>query len=188
LALFRHSPRIQPPCPITVAIEERGGRVVAYGVVADVSTKGGCVWTDVLLRRGATLRLRMSFASPPEVHTLQATVAWASIDSHSSLKNAYCCGFRWRYLGYTLQCRLRQLGRLAAPRSEQDRHHFERRWVVGGPWPAPPAATSPPGPVARWDPLDPLATLPPGVRPPVQRPRAWTGVPPPLPTAATSRR
>lgn len=187
MALFRYFPRIQPPCPITVAIEEQGGRVIAYGVVADVSTRGGCVWTDVLLRRDATLRLRMSFAYPPEVHTLQATVAWAARDPHASLKNAYCCGFRWRHVGYALQCRLGQLGRLAVPRSERDRHHFERKWIVDGPWPVPPGAAPSPGRVTRWDPLDPFATLPPGVRSPFERPRERAGGPPPLRPAAASR-
>lgn len=168
---FRYSPRIEPPCPITVAIEEKGGPVIAYGVVADISRKGGCVWTDVLLARGVTFHLRMSFAYPPELHTLAGTVTWARADPHARRKNAYCCGFLWSDLGYSLQCRLRQLTGAAGPRSEKERHLFERKWIVAGPWPPPPAV-SPASRTARLDRLDPLATLPPGIRAPVPRPRA----------------
>jgi hypothetical protein len=108
-APVRHSPRIQPPCQIVVAIAEDGGREVAYGVVVDISRTGACVWTDMLLPRGAQMRLRMSLSYPPEVHALGGEVTWARPDPESPLKNAYCCGFRWLSVGYTLRRRLDQL-------------------------------------------------------------------------------
>ena len=38
--------RIVPPNPITVAIDDENGLPLGYGVVANVSDAGGCVWTD----------------------------------------------------------------------------------------------------------------------------------------------
>lgn len=169
-APVRHSPRIQPPCQIVVAIAEDDGRELAYGVVVDISRTGGCVGTDLLLPRGAPLRLRMSLSYPPEVHTLEGEVTWARADPESPLKNAYCCGFRWLSVGYTLGCRLDQLTSLAVPLREQDRQAFQKRWVVKGGW-APGRIIHPrPNGVAPWSPSDPDATMPTSLRRALRRP------------------
>jgi hypothetical protein len=109
--LPRCPPRIHPPNPITVAIENDRGTVVAYGVLADISRGGGCVQTDVLIMNGATFGLRLSFAYPPEVHDVVGRIVWARPDADSSLTAAYRCGVEWVSLGYTLTCRLGQLTR-----------------------------------------------------------------------------
>ncbi|MCG6927473.1 MAG: PilZ domain-containing protein [Acidobacteria bacterium] len=150
----RCSPRIEPPCPITVAIEEEGGGVVAYGVVADISKWGGCIRTDVLLAQDARFRFRISVASPPEVHTAVGTVAWARADPDCSQASAYSCGVEWISLGYTLRCRLRQLAHGAVPSGKRDRFVFESKWVVNGPWPNP-TFVIPSPPATRWDPSGP---------------------------------
>jgi hypothetical protein len=150
----RCSPRIEPPCPITVAIEEERGTVVAYGVLADLSRKGGCVRTETLLDQGATFIFRMSFAYPPEVHTVLGKVAWARGDPDCSLEQA-CCGVEWLSLGYSLRCRLRQLAKVAVPSGRRDRFLFENAWVVSGAWPPPSLVTPSLHYDARWDPFDP---------------------------------
>ena len=73
----RLTPRIIPASPITVAIEEKTRPVVAYGAIADISGNGACVWTDARLDIGRTLRFRISFPSPPEVHEVVGVVVWA---------------------------------------------------------------------------------------------------------------
>lgn len=150
----RCSPRIEPPCPITVAIEEERGTVIAYGVVADLSKKGGCVRTESLLPRGATLHFRMSFAYPPGVHTAVGKVAWARREPNGSLEKA-CCGVEWVSLGYSLRCHLRQLAKVAVPSGKRDRFVFENAWVVSGTWPPRSVVTSSPYYEAPVDPFDP---------------------------------
>ena len=162
----RCSPRIEPPCPITVAIEEVDGTVIAYGVVADLSKMGGCIRTETLLAQGATLCFRMSFAYPPEVHTVLGKVAWARVDPNCSLEKA-CCGVEWLSLGYSLRCRLRQLARAAVPSGKRNRLVFETTWVVSGAWPPPSHVTPSPHFDARWNPSDPQTgplTVPQAVR------------------------
>lgn len=150
----RCSPRIEPPCPITVAIEGERGTVIAYGVVADLSKRGGCIRTEFLLPQGVTLCFRMSLAYPPEVHSVIGKVAWAMVDPDCSLEKA-CCGVEWLSLGYSLRCRLRQLAKVAIPSGKRDRLVFENTWVVSGAWPPPSLATPTPHYDARWDPFDP---------------------------------
>jgi hypothetical protein len=107
--LPRCLPRIQPPSPITVVLEDGRGTAVAYGVVSDISKRGGCIHTDVLIVNDATFNLRLSLSSPPEVHTVRGRIAWARPDPECPRVGAYCCGIEWLSLGYTLRCRLRQL-------------------------------------------------------------------------------
>jgi len=166
----RCSPRFEPPCPITVAIEDERGTVVAYGVVADISKKGGCIRTDVLLAQDARFCLRVSFAHLSGVHTAVGTVAWARADPNCSRNRAYCCGVEWLSLGYTLRCRLRQLANGAVHSGKRDRFVFESKWVVKGAWPPPSFVIPSPPSDARWTPsgapTGPL-TLAPRVRPAV---------------------
>jgi hypothetical protein len=157
---FRYSPRIAPPCPITVALEERHGYVVAYGVVADLSRGGGCIRTDVLLAPGVALGLRMSFATPPEMHSLGGTVAWSRADRDHSRRNAFRCGLQWSTVGHALRSRLRQLARVAVPLCESDRYLYEKQWVVNQPWPPPALGAPSPDEGAAWNAADPEATLP----------------------------
>jgi hypothetical protein len=68
---------VVPPTPITVAIDdEETGLCLCYGVIANVSESGACVWTNGLLTTGARLVLRVSFANPPEVHETRGQVVW----------------------------------------------------------------------------------------------------------------
>lgn len=127
----RLTPRIVPPSPITVAVEREGGPLVAYGVIADISGNGACVWTDAHLDVGATMRFRISFASPPEIHELVGAVIWdrAGLAERGGSNKARC-GVMW--LGATRGCRsrLRELAQRAVPPLRRERQRFERPWPV----------------------------------------------------------
>jgi hypothetical protein len=129
---LRLTPRIVPPSPISVAVEQKGGPRVAYGLIADISGNGACVWTDAHLEVGATLRFRISFAHPPEIHDLVGSVVWerAALPERGGKNNARC-GVMW--LGATRACRfrLRELAQKAVPAARVERQRFERPWRVG---------------------------------------------------------
>lgn len=157
----RGTPRIEPPCPVTVAVDDDEGRVLAYGVLFDVSKTGGCIWTDVLMTVGETVHLRLSFVDPPEIHRLVATVAWARADSTAPGRNAFSCGLEWLGVGHALRERLRQLANAALPAHEKERFVFERRWAVASStWPSSHGAVQPTPGVRRGvpgaAPADPL--------------------------------
>lgn len=126
----RLTPRIVPPHPITIAIEDEAGRPLAYGVIADISGSGACVWADADLGVGTTLGFRISFAQPPEVHEVVGVVVWSEPAADSSEAGSRRSGVEW--LGASRACRerLRQLaGRAAQPR-ESETYPFQVRWKV----------------------------------------------------------
>ncbi|MCG6922099.1 MAG: PilZ domain-containing protein [Acidobacteria bacterium] len=127
----RLTPRIVPPSPITVAVERKGGPLVAYGLIADISGNGACVWTDAHLDVGATLRFRISFAQPAEIHELVGSVVWdRQALPERGRKNNARCGVMW--LGVTRACRsrLRELAQRAVPAVQVERRRFEKPWRV----------------------------------------------------------
>ncbi len=75
--------------PVTVAIEE-GGVPKAYGVVANISEAGACVWTDAGLDPGRAVNLRLSFAGGPQPLDAEGVVAWANAAAGTRLY-----GLRW---------------------------------------------------------------------------------------------
>ncbi len=127
----RLTPRIVPPSPISVAVEKKGGPLVAYGLIADISGNGACVWTEGHLEVGSTLRFRISFADPPEIHELVGAVVWdrAALPERGAKNNARC-GVMW--LGATRSCRfrLRELAKKAVPPGRLEHLRFERPWRV----------------------------------------------------------
>jgi hypothetical protein len=71
----REAVRIVPTMPITVAFQD-GGVPFAYGVVANISEGGACVWTDALLDPGASLSLRLSFPRGSQPMDAEGVVVW----------------------------------------------------------------------------------------------------------------
>jgi hypothetical protein len=71
----RGAVRIVPRTPITVAIQE-GGVPKAYGVVANISVAGACVWTDASLDAGGPVNLRLSFPRGSQPLDAEGVVAW----------------------------------------------------------------------------------------------------------------
>jgi hypothetical protein len=128
----RLTPRIVPPSPITVAIEDDKGGTVAYGVVADISGAGACVWTDAPLAVGQTLSFRISFAEPPDVHELLGVVVWTELSGESEGRRARRSGVEW--LDATRACRerLRELAGRAVQPAGDEAYLFQARWKVGG--------------------------------------------------------
>jgi hypothetical protein len=105
----RLSVRVVPPTPITVAIDdEETGLCLCYGVIANVSEAGACVWTNGELASGARLLLRISFANPPEVHEITGLVVWEGNAAPTSAPVATGLrrfGIEW--LGASTACVLR---------------------------------------------------------------------------------
>jgi hypothetical protein len=73
----RQRVRVVPPTPITVAVDDRAtGRCLCYGVIADVSETGACLWTNGSLSAGTGLVFRLSFSQPPEMQEIAGRVIW----------------------------------------------------------------------------------------------------------------
>lgn len=126
----RLTPRIIPASPITVAIEEEARPVVAYGAVADISGNGACVWTDAHLAISRTMRFRISFPTPPEVHELVGVVVWAQDALEGVGNGSRRYGVEW--LGASRECRarLRELAHRAAPQEAGNARLFRKAWLV----------------------------------------------------------
>lgn len=116
----RQRARIIPPTPITVAIDdEETGLCLCYGVIANVSDSGACVWTNGVLPTGARLVLRVSFAHPPEVHEVAGNVVWeGDVAPAASPMAPGLRRFGVQWIGASLAClaRLREV----AARSLED--------------------------------------------------------------------
>jgi Tfp pilus assembly protein PilZ len=110
----RQRARIVPPDPITVAIDDENGLPLAYGVIANVSESGACVWTDGRLEPGARLVLRISFPRPPEVHEVAARVVWGDEGEDRSGARMQRYGVQWHEVTSACVQRLRDLA-LQAP-------------------------------------------------------------------------
>jgi hypothetical protein len=71
----REAVRIVPRSPITVAIQDRGVPR-AYGVVANISECGTCIWTDAGLDIGHDVSLRISFPRRSQPLDADGVVVW----------------------------------------------------------------------------------------------------------------
>jgi len=126
----RLTARIVPPHPITVGIEDEDSGPLAYGVIADISGTGACVWTDAQLDLDATLVFRISFACPPEVHEVTGVVVWGQDCLEGAPGNARRYGIEWRGACCACRDRLGQLAARAVEPADAGRYPFERRWTV----------------------------------------------------------
>jgi hypothetical protein len=72
--------RVIPRSPITVAIQEEGAPL-AYGVVANISVAGACIWTDAGLEPGRRLALRLSFPRGSQPIEAEGVVVWGEARS-----------------------------------------------------------------------------------------------------------
>jgi hypothetical protein len=101
---LRLTSRIVPARPITVALAEEDGHVLAYGVLANVSESGACLLTDGFLRVGTHLQLQISFAQPSEMLELNGLVVWGQVYREKT-GDTRRYGLEWR--GTTLESRER---------------------------------------------------------------------------------
>jgi len=104
----RLTARIVPARPITVAIAENDGRAVAYGVLANLSDGGACLWTNGFLRVGMHLHLQISFAQPPEMHEATGLVVWGQM-CRATERETRMYGLEWRGTPVRSRARLLEL-------------------------------------------------------------------------------
>ena len=102
----RRRARIVPPSPMTVAIEDEAGFPLCYGVIANVSESGACVWTDGVLATSTRLVLRVSFARLSEVHEIGGIVVWEGLEESAGMRRF---GVEWRDASAACVARLREL-------------------------------------------------------------------------------
>jgi Tfp pilus assembly protein PilZ len=88
----RGTVRIVPRTPITIAIQD-GGVPNAYGVVANISEAGVCIWTDADLDPGVSLNLRLSFPRRSQPLDAEGVVVWGE-PRGSSRNRRY--GLKWK--------------------------------------------------------------------------------------------
>lgn len=122
----RQRPRIVPPRPMTVAIDDQHGLPLGYGVIADASEAGACVWTDSQLEPGGRLVLRISFAHPAEVHEVAARVVWAGEGEDASGAPLRRYGLLWHDSSSACVLRLRHLACEASGEKRSGSHSAAR--------------------------------------------------------------
>jgi hypothetical protein len=132
-AARRLTPRIVPPSPITLAIEDDSGESVAYGVIADISGAGACIWTDAALTVGQTLSFRISFPEPPDVHELVGVIVWTEPSREPDGGGARRSGVEWLHATRACRERLRELAGRAVEPAGRETYLFEARWKVDRP-------------------------------------------------------
>jgi hypothetical protein len=129
----RQRARIVPPSPITVAIDDENALPLGYGVIANVSDAGSCIWTDTRLEPGARLSLRVSFPHPAEVHEAAALVVWGDEGEDRAGTRMLRYGLRWKDASSACVRRLREVALGASG---------ERRTPARGTGPIPRAAVN----------------------------------------------
>jgi Tfp pilus assembly protein PilZ len=87
----RASARFVPRRSVTVAFEGPDNPT-AYGVVANISEGGACVWTDARLEVGQHLTLELSFAREPRPVPAQGRVVWIAPVTGTPGRR---CGVQW---------------------------------------------------------------------------------------------
>jgi Tfp pilus assembly protein PilZ len=101
----RASARFVPRRSITVAFEDRQNPT-AYGVVANLSDGGACVWTDARFEVGQHLQLSLSLAREPLPVPAEGRVVWAGPVTNTPGRR---CGLAWEGMAGGEGERLRQL-------------------------------------------------------------------------------
>lgn len=87
----RGAVRVVPKSAVTVAIDQ--GLALAYGVVANISEKGACIWTSGSFKPGENLLVRLSFPNEPQPVQLLGRVVWSGPGPQG--KEALRYGIQW---------------------------------------------------------------------------------------------
>jgi hypothetical protein len=101
----RAAVRIVPRSPITLAIED-GGVPLAYGVVANISEGGVCIWTDAGLDSGRNVNLRLSFPHGSQPLDAEGLVVWGE---SRQVAGARRYGLRWADQSAPMVARLQRV-------------------------------------------------------------------------------
>ena len=89
----RRTVRIVPKRPITSALE-RAGAPFAYGVVANISAGGACIWTNARLDAGRSVALRLSFPKGSQPLDAEGIVVWGGASREASTEGLRY-GLQW---------------------------------------------------------------------------------------------
>ena len=98
--------RVVPRSAVTVAIEGQDGPDT-YGVVANISDGGVCVWTDGAFQIGETLVLQLSFAREPQPLQAAGCIVWSERNPHEEGARRY--GLQWAHTSGPQHARLRSV-------------------------------------------------------------------------------
>jgi Tfp pilus assembly protein PilZ len=88
----RGAVRVVPKGAITVVIENQG-LPLAYGVVANISDNGACIWTNGHFEVGERVELRLSFPREPQTFETTAHIVWEAPSPEQA--DALRCGLEW---------------------------------------------------------------------------------------------
>ena len=102
----RAAVRVVPRSAVTVAIENPA-YPMAYGVVANISDVGACVWTNGAFAIGENLVLRLSFPREPQPLQAAGRVVWE--DALRDEKGALRLGLQWSHATGPAHARLSQM-------------------------------------------------------------------------------
>lgn len=102
----RGAVRVIPRSAITAVIESQG-LPFAYGVVANISEGGACVWTNGRFEVGDSLVVRLSFAREPQPFHAEGVIVWGDALPEREADVRY--GLRWAPGPSPTQERLRSL-------------------------------------------------------------------------------
>ena len=102
----RGAGRVVPGAAVTVVVGNQG-IPLAYGVVANISNQGACVWTNGRFKVGDSVSLRLSFAREAEPFEATARVVWGEAPSEGGHALRY--GLQWDPTPETEQSRLKGL-------------------------------------------------------------------------------
>jgi hypothetical protein len=69
---------------------------MGYGVIANVSPSGACVWTNGRFSTGVEFKFHLSFSYPPEVHEVTGVIVWEGSGEANRDTPARRCGVEWR--------------------------------------------------------------------------------------------
>jgi Tfp pilus assembly protein PilZ len=88
----RGAVRVVPKRAITIVIEHQG-LPLAYGVVANISDNGACVWTNGRFEVGERLELRLSFPRQPQTFETTCHIVWGAPEPEEA--DALRYGLEW---------------------------------------------------------------------------------------------
>jgi Tfp pilus assembly protein PilZ len=104
----RSAVRVTPRSAITVVIENQG-LPFAYGVVANISEAGVCVWTNGRFKVGENLVLRLSFSREPQPFQAAGVVVWGDAFPERGAGSEVRYGLQWGPAEAPVQAHLRTL-------------------------------------------------------------------------------
>ena len=105
----RSAPRVVPQSPVTVSVRTEGG-LLAFGVVANISPRGACLFGDIGFEPGTPLQFTLSFPREGQPVEAPGRVVWAQPYRGGRMR----CGLEFETLPDDETARLATLVRKAA--------------------------------------------------------------------------